>query len=90
MACISIVEVFPAAAGGFFSAKTMLLGFLTCINSVEVFLAASGVFFFDKNDVPWISVPSAPGSGFPRPLQPGSLSLVQPSSAAQLSQAKPS
>ena len=39
---------------------------------------------------PLARVPPAAGGGLPPALQPGSLSLVQPSSAAQLSQAKPS
>ena len=46
MTCISLVEVFPPAAGAFFSGKNDVADiFMTRISFVEVFLAAAGTVF---------------------------------------------
>ena len=46
MTCISLVEVFPVAAGAFFFGKNDVPEiFMTCISPVEVSPAAAGAFF---------------------------------------------
>ena len=59
----SIGEVFPAAAGGFFSAKCRSWDFVICVRLGEVFLAAAGAFLDPKMSSPPVRVQDFMKSG---------------------------